>query len=107
MTLLLLIYLRITIYIRLQPNNQSLVVKQRQARDLFVIRRILIIVSLLVTVGLPSTILLIIYFYYWSRISSLYAYHLVLYYFINDEYKHIYGYFNTATKKHDFEKNTT
>ena len=60
--LLLLIYLRITIYLHQQPTNQSFAVKQRQTRDLLVIRRILIIVGLLTAVGLPSTVLLIMLF---------------------------------------------
>ncbi|CAF0813467.1 unnamed protein product [Adineta steineri] len=57
--LLSLIYLRITIFLRRQPNNQLLIVKQRQQRDLVVFRRILITVGLLVILGIPPIVLLI------------------------------------------------
>ncbi|CAF0980231.1 unnamed protein product [Rotaria sordida] len=60
--LLSLIYLRITIFIRQQPNNQTLIVNQRQQRDLAAIQRIFINVGLLLVVGTPGVILLIIYF---------------------------------------------
>ncbi|CAF1001743.1 unnamed protein product [Rotaria sordida] len=60
--LLSLIYLRITIFIRQQPSNQTLMVKQRQQRDLAAIQRIFINVGLLLVVGTPCVILLIIYF---------------------------------------------
>jgi hypothetical protein len=57
--LLLFIYLRITRFLHRQSINQALVVKQRQERDLLVIRRIFITVSLLLTLGIPSVVLLI------------------------------------------------
>ncbi|CAF1370275.1 unnamed protein product [Adineta steineri] len=57
--ILLFIYLRITIFLRRQPINQTLIVKKRQERDLLVIRRIFITVGLLLTLGLPSLVLLI------------------------------------------------
>jgi hypothetical protein len=56
--LLLLMYIRIMIHIRQQPNNQTMTVKRRQRRDLVLIRRILITVSLLLTVGIPGMILM-------------------------------------------------
>ncbi|CAF1290634.1 unnamed protein product [Adineta steineri] len=59
--LLLVIYLRITIFLRRQPINQTRVVKKRQERDLLVIRRIFIAVGLLLTLGMPSVILLVMY----------------------------------------------
>ncbi|CAF0841220.1 unnamed protein product [Adineta steineri] len=59
--ILLFIYLRITIFLRRQSINQALVVKKRQERDLLVIRRIFITVGLLLTLGIPSVILLLMY----------------------------------------------
>jgi len=56
---LLLIYLRITIFLHQQTNNQTFVVNRRQERDLLVIRRILITVGLLMILGIPAIILLI------------------------------------------------
>ncbi|UJR11046.1 hypothetical protein I4U23_015230 [Adineta vaga] len=53
------IYLRITIYLRQQKNNQIILVKQRQDRDLLVIRRILITIGLLLVLGIPGVVLLI------------------------------------------------
>jgi hypothetical protein len=50
--LLALIYLRITIFLRRQSNNQILVaVKQRQQRDLLFLQRIFILVGLLMSLG--------------------------------------------------------
>ncbi|CAF3778371.1 unnamed protein product [Rotaria sordida] len=60
--LLSLIYLRITIFIRQQPLNQTLMVKQRQKRDLAAIQRIFINVGLLLAFGIPVAVLLIMYF---------------------------------------------
>ncbi|CAF3958284.1 unnamed protein product, partial [Rotaria sordida] len=60
--LLSLIYLRITIFIRQQPNNQTLIVNQRQQRDLAAIQRIFINVGLLVVCGTPCVTLLLMYF---------------------------------------------
>ncbi|CAF1452410.1 unnamed protein product, partial [Rotaria sordida] len=60
--LLSLIYLRITIFIRQQPLNQTLIVNQRQQRDLAAIQRIFINVSLLVVCGTPCVTLLLMYF---------------------------------------------
>ncbi|CAF1493324.1 unnamed protein product [Adineta steineri] len=51
---LLFIYLHITRFIHQQGNTQTLVVKQRQVRDLLIIRRILIIVSFLLILGIPA-----------------------------------------------------
>ncbi|CAF1455261.1 unnamed protein product [Rotaria sordida] len=59
--LLSLIYLRITIFIRQQPNNQTLIVNQRQQRDLAAIQRIFINVALLVVCGTPCVTLLLMY----------------------------------------------
>jgi hypothetical protein len=61
--LLLLIYLRITIFLRRQSNNQIVVaVKQRQQRDLLVLQRIFILVGLVMSVG-SSAIVFVIMFY--------------------------------------------
>ncbi|CAF1269790.1 unnamed protein product, partial [Rotaria sordida] len=60
--LLSLIYLRITIFIRQQPLNQILMVKQRQQRDLAAIQRIFINVGLLLALGTPGAVLLIMCF---------------------------------------------
>jgi hypothetical protein len=57
--ILLFIYLRITIFLRRQSINQAIIIKQRQERDLLVIRRILIIVGLLLTLGIPAVVLLV------------------------------------------------
>ncbi|UJR17744.1 hypothetical protein I4U23_004642 [Adineta vaga] len=59
---LLLIYTRITIYLRQQTNNQRISIKRRQERDLVAIRRIFIVFSMLATLGLPNIILLIMFF---------------------------------------------
>ncbi|CAF3958299.1 unnamed protein product [Rotaria sordida] len=59
--LLSLIYLRITIFIRQQPLNQTLMVKQRQKRDLAAFQRIFINVGLLLAFGIPCVVLLIMY----------------------------------------------
>ncbi|CAF3721321.1 unnamed protein product [Adineta steineri] len=58
-TSLSLIYLRITIYLRQQTNNQILAIKQRQDRDLLVIRRILITIGLLLALGIPGVVFLV------------------------------------------------
>jgi len=60
--LLLLIYSRITIFLHRQSNNRNLVIKQRQQRDLVVIRRILIHVGLLMVLGIPIIVLLIMFY---------------------------------------------
>jgi hypothetical protein len=54
-----LLYLRITVYLRRQTHNQTLMVKQRQDRDLLIIRRILITIGLLLALGIPGVVLLI------------------------------------------------
>jgi len=56
------IYLRITIFLHRQLNNQTLIVKQRQERDVIVIQRIIIIVGLLMTLGIPAVALLIMFY---------------------------------------------
>ncbi|CAF1358683.1 unnamed protein product [Rotaria sp. Silwood1] len=60
--LLSLIYLRITIFIRQQPHNQTLMVRQRQQRDLTAIQRIFINVGLLFVLGIPGVTVLIMCF---------------------------------------------
>lgn len=60
--LLSLIYLRIAIFLHRQPNNQTLVIKQRQQRDLSVIRRIYIMVGLLMALGVPTIVLLLMFY---------------------------------------------
>jgi hypothetical protein len=52
------IYLRITRFIRQQPNNQTVTIKRRQERDFLVIKRIFIIVNILLTLGIPSIVLI-------------------------------------------------
>ncbi|CAF0908352.1 unnamed protein product [Adineta steineri] len=51
---LLFIYIRITIFLRRQANTQTLIVKQRQERDFLIIRRILIVVGVLISLGIPA-----------------------------------------------------
>ncbi|CAF3743248.1 unnamed protein product [Adineta steineri] len=58
---LLFIYIRITRFIHQQGNKQTLVIKQRQSRDLLIIRRILIIVNLLFILALPGMILIFMF----------------------------------------------
>ncbi|CAF3984516.1 unnamed protein product [Adineta steineri] len=58
---LLFIYIHITRFICQQGNIQTLVIKQRQARDLLIIRRILIIVSLLLILGIPAMTLIFMF----------------------------------------------
>ena len=58
---LLFIYIHITRFIYQQGNIQTLVIKQRQSRDLLIIRRILIIVSLLLINGIPALVLIFMF----------------------------------------------
>ncbi|CAF1365716.1 unnamed protein product [Rotaria sp. Silwood1] len=60
--LLSLIYLHITIFIRQQPHNQTLMVKQRQQRDLAATQRIFTNVGLFYAFGIPCITLLIMYY---------------------------------------------
>ena len=53
---LFIIHIRITIFLRQQPNNLAIRITQRQKRDLMVIRRIFINLSVLFVAGLPGTI---------------------------------------------------
>jgi hypothetical protein len=62
LVLLTLIYLQITMFLRRQPNNQTFIVKQRQQRDLLVIRRILITVGLLIALGFPTVVVLFMFY---------------------------------------------
>ncbi|CAF1068747.1 unnamed protein product [Adineta steineri] len=55
---LLIMYIRIVVFLRHQPNNQTLAVRHRQNRNLMVIRRILMLVNLLLILGLPSIVLI-------------------------------------------------
>ncbi|CAF1140481.1 unnamed protein product [Adineta steineri] len=55
------IYMYITRFISRQGNIQTLVVKQRQSRDLLIMRRILIIVSLLLILGIPAMTLIFMF----------------------------------------------
>jgi len=59
---LLLIYIRIILFIRQQSNTVILAVKRRQQRDLLAIQRIFINVGLLITIGIPGSVLLIMCF---------------------------------------------
>jgi hypothetical protein len=56
---LVIIYIRITRFIRQQSKNRTLAIKQRQDRDLLIIRRILIIFSLLLAFGFPTMVLIV------------------------------------------------
>ncbi|CAF3987406.1 unnamed protein product, partial [Adineta steineri] len=55
-----LIYLRITKFLQQNLNNQALVVKHHQQRDLIVCQRILITMNLLTIHGIPPIVFLII-----------------------------------------------
>lgn len=52
-----IIYMRIIVYIRAQPNNLTQVMKQRQQRDLAAIRRIFINIGSLILLGMPGIVL--------------------------------------------------
>jgi hypothetical protein len=56
---LIIIYIRITLFIRQQSDNLVLALKRRQQRDLLAIRRIFINIGLLLVVGLPGITLLL------------------------------------------------
>ncbi|CAF1117862.1 unnamed protein product [Adineta steineri] len=58
---ILLIYIHITRFIHHQGNIQTLVIKQRQSRDLLIIRRILILVNLLLILGIPAMTLIFMF----------------------------------------------
>ncbi len=60
---LVIIYIRITLFIRQQSDNLAVTFKRRQQRDLLAIRRILINVGLLLAVGLPGTAFLLMSFF--------------------------------------------
>ncbi|UJR12201.1 hypothetical protein I4U23_016378 [Adineta vaga] len=55
-------YIRLALFIRQLPNNQAIVVKIQQKRDLIAIRRIFLHVTLLLTLVIPGTILTLIRF---------------------------------------------
>ena len=52
---LVIIHIRITIFLRQQSTNLAIAIKQKQQRDLVVIRRIFINIGVLMTTGLPAT----------------------------------------------------
>jgi hypothetical protein len=56
---LVIIYIRITLFIRNQSNNLALALKRRQQRDLLAIRRIFINVGLLLAVGIPVMVVIL------------------------------------------------
>jgi hypothetical protein len=59
----MIIYIRITLFIRQQSSNLMLSVKRRQQRDLLAIQRIFINVGLLFVLGLPGmTVVLMAFF---------------------------------------------
>ncbi|CAF1305595.1 unnamed protein product [Adineta steineri] len=58
---ILFIYIHITRFIHQQGNIQTLVIKQRQSRDLLITRRILMIVSLLFILGIPAMTLVFMF----------------------------------------------
>ncbi|CAF1431539.1 unnamed protein product [Adineta ricciae] len=49
----LMIYIRITMFLRNQANNLTVATRQRQRRDFLIVQRILIIMTLLITLGIP------------------------------------------------------
>ncbi|CAF0760033.1 unnamed protein product [Adineta ricciae] len=57
---LLMIYTRITLFIRNHSAHQTSIVKQRQNRDLVAVQRIIVSVGILLTLGLPTVIFLFI-----------------------------------------------
>ena len=57
--LLTLIYLRIVIFLRRQSYHQTYIIKQRQQRDLIVMRRVFITFGVLVILGSPGALLLL------------------------------------------------
>lgn len=57
-----LIYFRITRFIRIHSNRQTLVIKHRQQRDFNAFRRIIMIVAILFILGLPTISLIIMMF---------------------------------------------
>ncbi|CAF0760068.1 unnamed protein product [Adineta ricciae] len=57
---LLMIYTRITLFIRNHSARQTNIVKQRQNRDLVAVQRIIVSVGILLTLGLPTLILFFI-----------------------------------------------
>lgn len=60
--LLIFIYFLITIYLYRQPNAQTSIINQRQKRDLIIIRRIIMNVSILSVLGVSSIIFLFLLF---------------------------------------------
>ncbi len=60
---LVIIYIRITLFIRHQSNNLALALKRKQQRDLLAIQRIFINVGLLLTVGLPAIVVILMAFF--------------------------------------------
>ncbi|CAF0987612.1 unnamed protein product [Adineta steineri] len=48
------IYIRITTFLRRQTNIQTRIVRQRQERDFLIIRRILLVVGVLISLGIPA-----------------------------------------------------
>ncbi|UJR17262.1 hypothetical protein I4U23_004157 [Adineta vaga] len=59
---LLITYIRIGRFLYRQMNTQTLIVRQRQQRDIIVIRRIFITVTFLIILQIPRTILFIMLF---------------------------------------------
>lgn len=57
-----MIYIQIAVHLRRQPHNQLHSVKQRQKRDLIIIRRLFIIIGTLSALGIPAIVLLIMLF---------------------------------------------
>jgi hypothetical protein len=55
----LLIYIRITVFIRQQSSNLALEIQRRQKRDLVAIQRIFINVGILISTGLPGVVVII------------------------------------------------
>ncbi|UJR17056.1 hypothetical protein I4U23_003953 [Adineta vaga] len=62
LTCLISIYTRIIMFIRKHSANQTIIVKRRQNRDLLAVQRIFLNIIILLTLGLPTIVLLFIYF---------------------------------------------
>ena len=50
----LMMYMRMTMFLRNQANNLAVATRQRQRRDYLIVQRILVIMTLLITLGMPT-----------------------------------------------------
>jgi hypothetical protein len=58
-TYLSVIYIRITLFLRQQPNNIELAIQRRQKRDLVAIQRLFINFGILIITGLPGVVVIV------------------------------------------------